>query len=88
MWRGLLPVHSALASIFLEFPIWIFVLYIILLCKIVSNTFKNQQVGIWTMIPALIMGTLWYSGHNEPYFLALLLVGIGAMEKIPDKQDK
>lgn len=76
MARGALPIHSVPASIFLEFPIWIFVIYAISLFFITKNLFKAHKTNIWTMFLAVMVATMFYSGHNEPYFLTLFLISI------------
>lgn len=79
MWQGALPVHSSLASIFLEFPIWLFALYIYILFKSGINLAKTKQISVLMMLCSLILSTVWYSGHNEPYFLSILLITLSSM---------
>jgi hypothetical protein len=81
MARGALPIHSVPASIFLEFPIWIFVIYAISLFLITKNLFKTHKTNIWTMFFAVMVATMFYSGHNEPYFLTLFLIPILSMRE-------
>lgn len=76
MAQGALPVHSVPASIFLEFPIWMFVIYVIALFLITKNLIKAHRTSVWTMFIATMAATMFYSGHNEPYFLTLFLISI------------
>lgn len=76
MGRGALPVHSVPVSIFLEFPIWLFGIYIFLLLAVTKNLVKAHKTNIWTMFVAMMVATVWYSGHNEPYFLTIFLISL------------
>lgn len=67
--EGTAPLHSALGSIILEFPLWVAVAYIVLLIKILRGLIVRREPVLALFLCSLPLATLFYSTHNEVLFL-------------------
>ncbi|MGI9822620.1 hypothetical protein [Agromyces sp. Marseille-Q5079] len=68
MMEGTAPMHSSLGSILLEFPIWVSVLYLVLVGWAVVRLYRNREwVMLWFLI-GFFAATLFYSSQTELYF--------------------
>ncbi|MEJ0100730.1 MAG: hypothetical protein WDO12_13905 [Pseudomonadota bacterium] len=66
--KGQAPVHSTQMAIFLDYPIWIFVLYFLCLLKVVQYLAARRQYTDMLFVAALLGSSAFYTLHNKPYF--------------------
>ncbi|STO36074.1 Uncharacterised protein [[Flavobacterium] thermophilum] len=73
IYLGIAPMHSTHFSIFTEFPIYIFVIYLVLLYKIAKNLLKKKLWVESLFFFGFLISTTFYSTHNELLFYGILI---------------
>jgi hypothetical protein len=74
--EGTAPLHSTLGSVLLEFPLWVAVLYLVVVASTTVALLRRREWVMAMFLVALMVATTMYSSHNEVYFVASLAVTI------------
>jgi hypothetical protein len=74
--EGTAPLHSTLGSILLEFPLWVAVLYLVVVASSVVALVRRREWVMALFLIALMVATTLYSSHNELYFVVGLAVAL------------
>lgn len=70
--RGVMPMHSVIFSIFVEFPFPLFIAFVILMFNIFTRLFKNQDYVMLSFFVGFMMCTSLYSTHDELIYYFIL----------------
>ncbi|QEO13674.1 hypothetical protein FLP10_04000 [Agromyces intestinalis] len=80
IYRGWQPVHSAFGSILTEFSLIVGIVAVVLIWKVVVALARRKDWTLLLLLTAMLLMTMFYSSHNEPFFTAVLgLVAGGAL---------
>lgn len=80
---GSAPLHSTLGSILLEFPLWVAVLYLVVLARTTVTLVRRREWVMAMFLIALVVATTLYSSHNELYFVVSLAVPLALAYRGP-----
>lgn len=72
MLKGNAPMHSTHIQILAEFPIWVFITYIILLATILKKLISKRMWLETMFFVAFLIAITFYSTHNELLFYSIL----------------
>jgi hypothetical protein len=85
--RGI-PLHSFWITLPLEYPVWVTIAFVVFVIGIVFRLYKNRNWLFFFLAAALISSALFYSLHNEIYFLVGLVVLTAFSYDDPRPNDK
>lgn len=74
IYDGTAPLHSAMGSIFLEFPLWVAICFVVFCVRTAWALVKRHEAVLALFFVGFMGATMWYSSHNELYFFAALTV--------------
>ncbi|WP_261819521.1 hypothetical protein [Nocardioides sp. OK12] len=83
---GFAPIHSTNASILAEFPIWIFIGFVLLWWRIVRNLWRRRELTLLLLALGMLTVTTFYSSHNEFFYAGLLSVLVLVAFNTPPSQ--
>lgn len=73
---GTAPIHSSTVTILLEFPIWVFVAFVVLALWGSYRLWVNKEFILLLMWASLLLATSFYSSVTELYFMVALAIVI------------
>ncbi|MFC7404646.1 hypothetical protein [Georgenia alba] len=71
---GTAPMHSAHASVFVEFPFPVAILYFALLLWLLVGLLRRNEITLALLLVGFVAVTTLYSSHNEIFFFATLAI--------------
>ncbi|MCM1118311.1 MAG: hypothetical protein NC543_03025 [bacterium] len=88
--RGVLPVHSTHAEIFMDFSIYTFVLYVRNLWAIWKGLYQGKQIVLMLFYIPFLGAEIFYTTFHENAFFVILLFCylLANADKVENKQQK
>ncbi|MBC2931650.1 hypothetical protein [Nocardioides sp. zg-1228] len=77
------PIHSANASVLVEFPLWVALAFMVLWLGVLRRLWRQREWNILLMCLGLLLVTTFYSSHNEFFYWAFLSVACLAAYHVP-----
>jgi len=81
--EGSAPLHSTLGSVLLEFPLWVAVLYLVVVARTLVALLHRREWVMAMFLIALVVATTLYSSHNELYFVMSLAAPLALAYRSP-----
>lgn len=75
------PIHSTHAAVLVEYPLPVFILYIIILFSTVKSVVKQKKFELLYFGVPFFASTMFYSAHNKFYFFVILVFIVVLIDK-------